>query len=109
MTDQTKPAIDMTTSELATHIRRTAHANPDVADTLRPSAMTFARTITERVSNIDPADIAAVLINAACWLTDAVTVCREAGGDAQTAVNVVAIAGEQMWRNAARTVDTTGA
>lgn len=94
MPDQPMPAINMSTDELAAHVQRTAHANPDVADAIRPSAMTFASTITERLPGIPPADIAAVLINVACWLTDAVTICREAGGDAQTAVNVVAMAGE---------------
>jgi 4-aminobutyrate aminotransferase-like enzyme len=102
MTDHTKPAADMTLDELATAIRRLAHANPNLADALRPSAARFTRSITERLPDVPPDAMAAVLIHTAAWLTDAVTICRDEGTDAITAVNVIAIAGEQMHRKALR-------
>jgi hypothetical protein len=99
-------AADMTTDQLAAYIHQTAHANPDLADALRPSAIGFVRQMTERLPGIPTADLAAVLINVACWLTDAAGICREAGGDAQTAVNVVALVAEQLHRKARREGET---
>jgi hypothetical protein len=96
----------MTTAELAAEIKRLAHANPALADIIRPLAVRFADRIAEKLPDIDPADIAAVVIHTSCYVTDAQRLFREGGTSegqaAVNAVNITAMGGELMHRRAQR-------
>lgn len=100
------PSLPFTTDEIAAQVRDICRVNPHMADIARPVAADFAAAIRERLPYLDPADIAAVLLHAGSFVGTFLA-ALQAGGvrddvAGAAAVNVVAIAGEQMDRRARR-------
>lgn len=98
--------LPQTTEEIAAYVRKTNRANPRLADATRVPADEFARLICERLPYLDPADIAAVLLQTGSFLASTVAQFRTHGLDdmraTAAAVNIVAHAGERMDRKARR-------
>lgn len=93
-----------TTDEIAAYVRKTNRANPRQAGATRIPADEFARLIQERLPYLDPADIAAVLLQTASFMGVTISQFRARGLDEMrtvvSTVNIVAHAGERLHRAA---------